>query len=336
MAALRPSPVPQGDDVGGGRVADRDAVGDVSRQRRDVGVVFGVDGCLLVGQVVVERRPCGRGDRRLDRGAGSDREREGVVGLVAARDLRDGVVDRRLHIGHVDQPFDLELGRRRSADRVDRVRVPGQHRLRRHRDGFVRRRRGHRQRCHGSQRENHGKDARQSAVSRRFRRLSCSFSARSAEVAAESALEDAKHGASLPCSENRVVLGEAREPCSRTVPSIPGVTVDLDEREISAASARSRRWRAVRSSISGCSADPREGERSISPTKRRLPGRPRFAFGGARTKIMRSNPRLAMRRAAMCRSPFRSSVTARSTSSTRQGLSRTSSSAGRCRNLPTT
>ena len=142
----------QRNDVARRSIADRDPVRDVSRERRDVAVVLRVDVRLLVGQVVVERRPCGCGNRRLHRGAGNDREREVVVGLVATRDLRHGVVDRRLDIRHVDQPFDLELRRRRSTNRIHRVRVPRQHRARRHLGLLVRRRRGHRQRRQGGNR----------------------------------------------------------------------------------------------------------------------------------------------------------------------------------------
>ena len=61
----------EGDDVVRRRLADRDAVRDVAGQRREVRGVLGVDGRLLVGQVVVERRPRRRRDRRLHRGAGT-------------------------------------------------------------------------------------------------------------------------------------------------------------------------------------------------------------------------------------------------------------------------
>ena len=44
------------DDVVRRRLADRDAVSDAAGQRREVGGVLGVDSCLLIGQVVVERR----------------------------------------------------------------------------------------------------------------------------------------------------------------------------------------------------------------------------------------------------------------------------------------
>ena len=58
----------EGDDVLRRGLAERDAVRDVSAQRCDVRGVLGIDGRLLVGQVVVERRPRGRRDCRLHRG----------------------------------------------------------------------------------------------------------------------------------------------------------------------------------------------------------------------------------------------------------------------------
>ena len=108
------------------------------RQRRQVRGVLGVDGRLLVGQVVVERRARRRRDRRLHRGVRDDREREVVVRLVAALELRHGVVHRRLYVRHVDHAVGLDLRRRRRANRVDRVRVPGQHRVRRHHGRLLR------------------------------------------------------------------------------------------------------------------------------------------------------------------------------------------------------
>ena len=146
----------EGDDVLRRRLTDRDPVGDVAGERCDVRGVLGIDGRLLVGQVVVESRPRGCRNRRLHRGAGHDREREVVVGRVAAFELRHGVVHRRLHVRHVDHAVGLELRRRRGANGVHRVRVPGQHRVGRHHDGLVLLRRGHRQR----RRRTHDEEAR--------------------------------------------------------------------------------------------------------------------------------------------------------------------------------
>ena len=52
-------------------------------ERSDVRRVLAVHGRLLVGQVVVERRPCRCRDRRLHRSVGGNRDCEVVVRLVA-------------------------------------------------------------------------------------------------------------------------------------------------------------------------------------------------------------------------------------------------------------
>ena len=119
----------EGDDVVRGRVPEGFAAGDVAGQRPDVGAVLAVDRrrrrCV---EVVVEDRPRRRRDRRLRRRVGRRREREVVVRLVAALELRDRVVHRRLDVRHVDHAVRLHLRRRRRAHGIDRVVVPGQRR----------------------------------------------------------------------------------------------------------------------------------------------------------------------------------------------------------------
>ena len=128
------------------RLAERHAVGDVARERCEIGVVLAVDGRLLVVQVVVEDRLRRRRHCRLHRRVRDDREREVVVRLIAALQLRHRVVHRGLHVRHVDHAVGLHLRRCRRTHRIHRVRVPRQHRIRWHRRGLPRRRRRHRQR----------------------------------------------------------------------------------------------------------------------------------------------------------------------------------------------
>ena len=67
VAALRPSPASERDQVLRGRLADGDSPRHVAGEPRQVGVVLGVDRRLLVGQVVVQRRPSRGRNRRLNR-----------------------------------------------------------------------------------------------------------------------------------------------------------------------------------------------------------------------------------------------------------------------------